>query len=198
MSELRFRSALDAVLAGTALPLMHFQPIVDLRRACVVGYEALVRFPAPPVLPPDEWFANAANRGKRVALERIVTALAMDSRGSLPPDTFLSVNMSPCFLASDECSTILDGQSDLSRLVIEITEDDRVRDYPSLRNRLDSIRDRGGSIAVDDTGSGYASLQQVMELRPQFVKLDRFFIENCHAEPAKSALIQMIGDAPTA
>ena len=79
--------------------------------------------------------------------------------------------------------------------MIEITEDDRVRDYAALRYRLDSIRDRGGSIAVDDTGSGYASLQHVMELRPQFVKLDRFFIEDCHAEPAKSAMIRMIGEA---
>jgi EAL domain-containing protein (putative c-di-GMP-specific phosphodiesterase class I) len=192
---MRFRAALDAVLGGVLLPQMHFQPVVDLRRACVVGYEALVRFPTPPILSTSEWFKNAANRGKRLSLEAISAALAMEFRGSLPVDTFLTVNMSPDYLLSEEGTALLDAQGDLSRLVIEITEDDRVHDYPSLRYRLDSIRDRGGSIAVDDTGAGYASLQHVMELRPQFVKLDRFFIENCHAEPAKSAMIQMIGEA---
>ena len=195
MAEVRFRTALDAVLSGSTQPRMHFQAIADLRRGRVVGYEALVRFPAPPALPPDEWFANAATRGKRMPLEAIVATLALQARGSLPPDTFLSINMSPFFLASDDCAALLEVEGDLSRLVIEITEDDRVRDYSTLRNRLDRIRDAGGSIAVDDTGSGYASLQHVMELRPQFVKLDRFFIEGCHAEPAKSALIRMIGEA---
>jgi EAL domain-containing protein (putative c-di-GMP-specific phosphodiesterase class I) len=194
MEEVRFRSALDAVLAGSRLPVMHYQPIVDLRRATIVGYEALARFPGPPNLPPDRWFLGAQARGKRNLLESLVMRLAVSGRELLPPDMFLSVNLSPVFLLSRECDALLVEFGDLSRIVLEITEGDRIHDYSAFRTRLDNIRNRGGSVAIDDTGSGYASLKHVMELRPQFVKLDRFFVEGCHAEPAKGALIHMIGE----
>ena len=195
MEEARFRSALDAVLAGVRLPVMHFQPIVDLKRGTVVGYEGLARFPGPPPqLPPDRWFLGAQARGKRMLLEALVARLAIRSREQLPPDTFLSVNVSPVFLLSRECNLLLQEIGDLSRIVLEITEGDRIHDYKAFRMRLDDVRNRGGNVAIDDTGSGYASLKHVMELRPQFVKLDRFFVENCHAEPAKSAFIHMIGE----
>ncbi len=194
MEEARFRAALDAVLAGSRPPEMHFQPIVDLRRGTVVGYEALARFAGPPQLPPDRWFLGAQARGKRMLLESLVMRLAVDCRARLPPDTFLSVNLSPVFLLSRECDALLHTFGDLSRIVLEITEGDRIHDYSAFRRRLDNVRNRGGSVAIDDTGSGYASLKHVMELRPQFVKLDRFFVENCHLEPAKSAFIHMIGE----
>ncbi len=49
--------------------------------------------------------------------------------------------------------------------------------------------------AVDDAGSGYSSLQHIMEMRPNFIKLDRNFITNCDSDPAKSVLIEMLGKA---
>jgi EAL domain-containing protein (putative c-di-GMP-specific phosphodiesterase class I) len=195
MGEIRFRAALEDVLSGRSLPVMHYQPIADLQRGVVVGYEALVRFPAPPQLPPDKWFQSAEVRGKRVALETLVARMAILAREDLPPDTFLSINVSPLFLMSPEGAAMFAEMNDLSRLVFEITEGDKVADYGGLRSRLDVMRDRGASIAVDDTGSGYASMKHVMELRPQFVKLDRFFIDGCHLESAKSAMIEMIGEA---
>jgi EAL domain-containing protein (putative c-di-GMP-specific phosphodiesterase class I) len=195
MSDPRFRTALDAVLLGERLPVMHHQPIVDLRRGAVVGYEALARFPGQPQLPPDEWFRSAGTRGKRHQLERMVARLAIESRDLLPQDTFLTVNVSPLFLMSDDCNRLFAEIGDLSRIVLEVTEGDRVDDYTLLRKRLDCVRKRGGNIAVDDTGSGYASLKHVMELRPQFVKLDRFFISGCQSEPAKAAMIHMLGEA---
>lgn len=50
-------------------------------------------------------------------------------------------------------------------------------------------------IAVDDAGAGYASLKHVMQLRPNFVKLDRFFVDGCDVDRSKSTLIEMIGMA---
>jgi EAL domain-containing protein (putative c-di-GMP-specific phosphodiesterase class I) len=194
MEEARFRSALDAVLAGVRQPVMHFQPIIDLKRGTVIGYEGLARFPGSPQLPPDRWFLGAQARGKRMLLEALVARLAMSHREALPPTTFLSVNVSPVFLLSRECDQLLQEIGDLSRIVLEITEGDRIHDYKAFRTRLDDVRNRNGHVAIDDTGSGYASLKHVMELRPQFVKVDRFFVENCHAEPAKSAFIHMIGE----
>jgi EAL domain-containing protein (putative c-di-GMP-specific phosphodiesterase class I) len=195
MPEARFRTALDSVLNGETQAVLHYQPIVDLRRGRVVGYEALSRFPSPPPLSPEEWFRSAQVRGKRLQLEERMCRMALEGRDLLPPDTFLTINVSPLFLLSEEWDNLLTDVRDLSRIVLEVTEGERVLDYELFRSRLERVRNAGGHIAVDDTGSGYASLKHVMELRPQFVKLDRFFIGGCEADPAKSALISMIGEA---
>ena len=194
-SDVRFRSALDRLLAGKTHAAMHYQPIVDLRLGTVAGYEALVRFPAPPALPPDFWFRGARLRGKHIALEQMAAMLAIQARELLPTNTFLSVNVGPLYLLSPEFQTLLDAAGTLDRIVIEITEGDHIDDYPAVRRRLDRVRSLGGNVAVDDTGSGYASLKHVMELRPHFVKLDRFFIQGCHDDPAKAEMIHMIGEA---
>ena len=64
-----------------------------------------------------------------------------------------------------------------------------------LQHKLALIRDRGGFAAVDDAGSGYSSLKHIMEIRPNFIKLDRSFVNGCNTEPAKAVLIDMIGKA---
>jgi EAL domain-containing protein (putative c-di-GMP-specific phosphodiesterase class I) len=193
--EIRFRAALDNLLAGRTAARMHFQPIVDMRRGTIAGYEALVRFPSPPSFPPDYWFRSAGMRGKRIVMEHLAATLALENLSLLPPNTFLSVNVGPAYLLSKEFLALTASVKTLDRVVIEITEGDQIDDYPAVRQRLDRVRELGGSIAVDDTGSGYASLRHVMELRPQFVKLDRFFIQGCHDEPAKAEMIHMIGEA---
>lgn len=193
--EVRFRAALENLLAGRTHAVMHYQPIVDLRRGSIAGYEALVRFPSPPSFPPDFWFKSAGMRGKRIQLENLAASMALQKVPELPTNTFLSVNVGPAYLLSAEFLALMRSAGRLDRVVIEITEGDQIDDYPAVRERLDLLRGYGGSVAVDDTGSGYASLRHVMELRPQFVKLDRFFIQGCHDEPAKAEMIHMIGEA---
>jgi GAF domain-containing protein len=78
---------------------------------------------------------------------------------------------------------------DLTGLVIEITEHERVSDECELREQLAPLRERGARIAVDDAGAGYAGLQQVMRIHPDIIKLDRSLVAEVDADPAKSALI---------
>jgi len=191
----QFRSCLDRILSGNDPIVFHYQPIVDLSRGVVAGYEALARFPADMGKPPDVCFEIAGDLGKRIELEEAVSRAALESRKLLPPNCFLSVNMSPAFVLSDQWLELLASIPDLSGTVVEITEGELITDYEPIRARFAQIQSLGGSIAVDDAGAGYASLKHIVEIRPSFIKLDRIFVTNCHTDRAKAALIEMIGRA---
>jgi diguanylate cyclase (GGDEF)-like protein len=163
-----------------------FQPIVSLASGEPLGYEALARFAGKPSLPPSWWFSQAHRFGLGAPLEADTVRLALAAEGR-PEGGFLSVNLSPSALASAEVREQL--PTDLSGIVIEITEEERVLDVDALQRHLDPLRARGARIAVDDAGAGYAGLQQVMRMRADVIKLDRALVAEVHADPAKIALI---------
>jgi EAL domain-containing protein (putative c-di-GMP-specific phosphodiesterase class I) len=91
-----WRRSIERVLTDPAGHLdLAFQPVVDLQRGVVVGYEALARLAGPPSAPPDRWFAAAADEGLAARLEAAVLERALPTRAALPPDCFLSVNLNP-------------------------------------------------------------------------------------------------------
>ena len=163
-----------------------FQPIVSLASGEPLGYEALARFAGKPGLPPSWWFSQAHRFGLGAALEAETVRMALAAEGR-PEGCFLSVNLSPSALASDEVHEQL--PADLSGVVVEITEEERVLDLDALQRHLDPLRARGARIAVDDAGAGYAGLQQVMRMQADVIKLDRTLVADVHADPAKIALI---------
>ncbi len=185
---------LEAMLADPAEPYLVFQPIADLRRGVVAGYECLSRFSAEPYEPPDVWFRRAASHGVGIELELRALRAALEARTTLPDNTFLTVNLSPGALASSAIRPILRSAGTLSRLVVEITEHSAVTDYRSLTDAVSAVRREGGLVAVDDAGAGYASLRHVLELRPDFVKLDRSFVSHIDYDPAMIAVVQMLGE----
>lgn len=186
--------ALARALADDTQPRLVFQPIVDLARGVVAGYEALSRFEGPPKAPPYRWFDEAERLGRSVELEMRAVERAVEARGSLPPDTFLTVNMTPAALLDPRARAWLASAPGLQRLVFEVTEHAEVADYDELREAAARVREAGGMLAVDDAGAGYASLKHVLELRPDFVKLDRELITGIDHDPTKRSVVQMLGE----
>jgi diguanylate cyclase (GGDEF)-like protein len=180
------QAEVEALLADADAVIPVFQPLVSLSNGQISGYEALTRFPKPPVRRPDEWFALAHRVGLGPALEAraLREALAVPGR---PAGVYLSFNVSPSALASDDVMSVLPRS--MSGLVIEITEHENVADEDGLRARLDEMRRRGARVAIDDAGAGYSGLQQVMRLQPDIIKLDRSLVGNVDTDPAKAALI---------
>ncbi|MEA2411976.1 MAG: diguanylate cyclase [Thermoleophilaceae bacterium] len=179
-------AAVQAVLDEPDGVVPVFQPLVSLATGQVSGYEALARFPHPPARRPDEWFAVAQRVGLGPELEARAVRAATQASGR-PAGTFLSFNLSASALMSD--AAIAAMPSDLSDIVIEITENERVGDDERLAARLEPLRKRGARIAVDDAGAGYSGLQQVMRIQPDIIKLDRSLVANVDTDPAKAALI---------
>ncbi|UTI64358.1 EAL domain-containing protein [Paraconexibacter antarcticus] len=163
-----------------------YQPMVDLQTGRPWAYEALLR---PESASPSAWLAKARREGAGPVAEALAITLAL--RGGRPPGgALLAVNVSASALASDAVQRML--PRDLSGLILEITENELVLHGSSIQTHLDDLRGRGALIAVDDAGAGYASLRQVMLLRPDIIKLDRELVSGVHLDPAKVALIEAL------
>ena len=183
---------LARILAEPELMRMAFQPVVDLRRGLVVGYEALARPAGPTKASPDVWFAAAARHGLDEALEALALRNALAIRPTLPPNCFLSVNVSPMLVGAPSVRAALAG--DLAGVVLELTEHAPVDDYARLVAELKPFRDAGALVAVDDAGAGYAGLAHILALRPDIVKLDRGLVAGIDLDEAKTVLASTLGD----
>jgi EAL domain-containing protein (putative c-di-GMP-specific phosphodiesterase class I) len=169
-----------------------FQPIVDLRRGVVCGYEMLSRFPGPPEAPPNIWFREAESFGLRVELEATALELGLASLATLPANCFLTVNVDPTSLSEPAIRAVWERHSSLSDLVVELTEHTSA-DEEWLSRQIGELRERGAMVAVDDVGSGYSSLQRVSTQRPQFIKVGRELVAGIHGEPARREMIESLG-----
>lgn len=192
----RPRTAAQAALAAADCAghlRLHAQPLVDTETGEVAGYEVLSRFPAEWDLGPDEVFEAAEELGVSARLTTTVLRRAIDLRDQLPPRTFLSVNCSPVDLA-DEGVRLLLADADLRRMFVELTESEWPESEWAVLEAARIIRDRGGRIAADDVGAGYAGLLQLVRLRPEMVKVDKAIVQRVHSDVAVRALISMLGE----
>jgi EAL domain-containing protein (putative c-di-GMP-specific phosphodiesterase class I) len=185
-------SLLGPAVAGHGLRAV-YQPIVDLARGVVVGYEALIRFVDYPVGNPEQWFAAAREYGVDAELQAAVLRAAFTERGTLPRNCFLTVNIGPEVLDSPVVRQIWRDQGDLRGIVVELTEHVAIDDHDALEPDLNGLRAAGALIAVDDAGSGYAGLTRLLALRPAMIKLDRELVRDIDHDEAKRALVEMVG-----
>jgi EAL domain-containing protein (putative c-di-GMP-specific phosphodiesterase class I) len=100
---------------------------------------------------------------------------------------FVAINVSPQALLSEELRAAI-PRSVAADLVIELTEHTPVLDYKALGRALGPIRDYGARLAIDDAGAGFASLRHILELAPQFIKLDVSIIQRIEHDRAALAL----------
>lgn len=190
--ELDWAAMLAAACAGEGISSA-YQPIVDLVRGCTVGFEALARFSGFPERDPERWFAAARRHGCDAQLEAAALRSALRARDELPPNCFLTVNVSPDLLLTDPVRAVWHAQGDLGGVVVELTEQTPIRSYLALEGDLTALRAAGGVIAVDDAGAGYAGLRHLLHLRPSVIKLDRALIVDVDRDEAKLALVEMVG-----
>jgi len=164
-----------------------FQPIADLSTGQVMGFEALARFQTEPQRAPDVWFAEAQGVGLGTQLELVAVRAAAKWFDHLPGSTYLSINVSPTTALSQHFEKAI-GDVDLSRIVVEVTEHAPVGDYDALADALRRLRSQGARLAVDDAGSGFASLRHILRLAPDIIKLDRALTEDIDQDEAREAL----------
>lgn len=181
----RIAAIMDAPDALTPV----YQPIVHMATLAVSGYEALTRVNAEPRLGPDQWITEAKRVGLGLEFEAECIRRALANRADLPAGAYLSVNSSPELVLSGRLDT-LPPTGPLEWLMIEITEHEAVTDYGELGNRLDNLRGRGARVAVDDLGAGHSTLRHVMQMSPDFAKLDRSLVEGIDRDGAKQALVR--------
>jgi EAL domain-containing protein (putative c-di-GMP-specific phosphodiesterase class I) len=162
-----------------------FQPIVELATGEIVGHEALTRFATDQR--PDRVFADAWTVGLGPDLELATLASAIESARRLPPGTWLDLNISPRLLLDATSLRSVLHTADRP-IVLEVTEHEIVDDYVEF---LKAVRTLGHDIrlAVDDAGAGVANFGHIIDLKPDFVKLDSSLVRGVNAHLGRQALI---------
>jgi EAL domain-containing protein (putative c-di-GMP-specific phosphodiesterase class I) len=179
---------IEAVLKSDE-PTMVFQPMFRLSDMTIAGAEALSRFRSEPVRAPDLWFAEAGEVGLKAELElkSMRKALAefrpVWKRGAIQ----LDLNSSPQTIVDGSLMRMLSGLP-AERITLEITEHDHVEDYEELRRALEPLRLAGIRIAIDDAGSGYASMRHILNIGPDIIKLDTSLTRAIDRDPMRRAL----------
>jgi EAL domain-containing protein (putative c-di-GMP-specific phosphodiesterase class I)/GGDEF domain-containing protein len=191
-------STLGQILAHGDITTL-FQPIVSLSERRILGYEALSRGPSnSPLHSPINLLTTARHAGRLNELEMTCreTACRRYSQGALRGKLFLNASPETLLDATHKPGRTLEllqayGIS-ADEVVIELTEQAPADDLELLDKALHHYRSMGFSIALDDLGAGYSSLRLWSELRPDYVKIDRYFIDGIHLDPVKREFVESI------
>jgi EAL domain-containing protein (putative c-di-GMP-specific phosphodiesterase class I)/AmiR/NasT family two-component response regulator len=190
LREDRRRSAIADTIAARRFRTV-VQPIVTVDGGEPHAAEALTRFTGQPARAPDAWFREAEVVGLQVPLELATASGALAELPKLRSTVRLTVNLSPTTVLSPRLGEIL-TTAPLDRVVIELTEHERVADYAAVAAALAPWRAKGARLAVDDAGGGYASFSHILNLAPEYIKLDMNLTASIHEDRQRQALARAV------
>lgn len=199
-AHLRNRMELRELLAERRLQVA-WQPIISFATAEIMGIEALCRGPAGSTFETAEHLFSTgqaqdlAHELDVACCERIFSSVPV-----LAEDRLLFVNILPesildaRFDAAGLASSVRSAGLEPSRVVLEIAERGRIPGYAGFRRRLEPLREDGFKIAVDDVGTGYASLRLLPEVEPDLLKVDASLVRDIDLHPTKQGVMGTILD----
>lgn len=182
-------------LINEELVTYHFQPIIDAKDGSVFAYEALMRVDLPTLHSPADVLRlareeNCLHEVERITFFRASSAYqALENAGKVVPSALLFVNsIASQYLTPDELSEYSARYASiLPRIVIEITEEE-VLDPKALRIKQ-TIRGSSGAFALDDYGSGYSNERSLLELSPNYIKIDLSIIRDIDTDANKRQIV---------
>jgi EAL domain-containing protein (putative c-di-GMP-specific phosphodiesterase class I) len=173
-----------------------YEPIVELESTNVIGYEALTRGPEGSALQsPERLFSGAKEFGLTFELDCLCRRRALEHAGCLPSGAKVFLNCLPAtmsdpnlrdegLLAALEKYHLAPGD-----LVLEISERESIDNFAIFRELRDAYRELGVQIAVDDAGAGYASLEAIMEIAPDYLKADMALVRGIDTDPPRREVL---------
>jgi len=172
-----------------------FQPIFDLATSRPLGFEVFGRpSESGPLSNPEFLFKVAINTGMYVDLEMLCWRKAIAKWNGSSADVKLFLNCSPYLIESGRFDNDLLLQQGLlpERTVLELTERIAIQDYEKLYSRINEFKKMDLGIAVDDVGCGFASLNTVAEVKPDYLKIDTPLIRSIHKDQLKQDIVHAI------
>ena len=193
----RRQKLFELVLEGRVRSV--YEPIVEVETRTVFGYEALARGPEGSDLhSPAALFTSASEQDFLFQLDRLCRQSGLDGARDFPGDAKLFLNIRPTTIydpsfRSDKLRRTLDGCGLApTDVVLEISEQESISNFEIFREIRDYYGNLGFQIAMDDVGAGYASLEAVMELSPEFIKVDRAFVTGIDEDPPRQELLRAL------
>jgi diguanylate cyclase (GGDEF)-like protein len=161
-----------------------YQPIVELATGRVIGFEGLSRpTPESGFADPASMFSAAEAVGRTVELDLSCLHAVIAGARQMPVDQLLTINISPRTVeaphfSADALMALLGRYSIApSRVVVELTERERVEDLNRLQANLGALQRHGLQIAADDVGAGNAGLRLLSQMRFDIVKIDLSLVQ---------------------
>lgn len=170
-----------------------FQPIYHLRTNDILGYEALLRDASLLQVSPAEIFREAAKNNSLALLDLISIKSAWDLFGLKSNPLF--INIFPSTMLEVDFASWWDMHiPPATNVVLELLENEPIRDWSGLKIITKELQARGVKIAIDDMCAGYSFFQQWVELEPDFIKLDRYFAQNLSTNLRKQKIVRSLID----
>jgi diguanylate cyclase (GGDEF)-like protein len=178
-----------------------FQPLIDLDSREIVGFETLARWRSPKrgFLEADQFIDVAENCGLVGPLTMSVIEQALKEATTWPPHLKVAVNISPVQFRDSRLAThiiklLTETGFPAKRLEVEITENSLLEDRAQVIQIIQSLKNLGVSVSLDNFGTGYASLAQVNSLPVDRIKIDRSFISTIVKSEQTAAIVGTIAN----
>ena len=177
------------------------QPIVSLEEGFhAIGHEYLFRGldEDGEILSPATVFESASDPRIFFNLDRSPRLSAVETAAALPGDAKIFINFMPgsvydpgvCLRTT--VNAIVKAEIPPERVIFEIVESERVKDMGHLRGIVNFYRSAGFKIALDDYGSGYNNLDTLMQLEPDYLKLDKSLVQRMAEGEDKRDIVEML------
>jgi diguanylate cyclase (GGDEF)-like protein len=190
---------IQGLVAGDALYTV-FQPIIDGATREPIGYEALTRGPEGPLELPSALIAAAAAAGLSIPLERRCLESALRSHRTMRLAGRLFLNLLPqnlldwTDLAQWLGEQLAANEIDPHDVVLEVTEHGLTEDEMLLAGAVAPLRALGCDIAIDDLGAGSSGLKTWAAIRPDYVKVDRYFVAGIEQDAVRGEILRSVVD----
>jgi diguanylate cyclase (GGDEF)-like protein len=178
---------------------LHYQPIIDLQRDVVTGFEALARWrhPVKGMVPPATFIPVAEDSGLILPLGKWALTEACRRATQWPDDLKVAVNLSPVQFSTPNLYSVLEtilAETGLAphRLELEITERIFMEDSEKTLSTLHQIKQLGVRIAMDDFGTGYSSLSYLRSFPFDKIKVDRSFVSDLDGGTEHVVIVQAV------
>jgi diguanylate cyclase (GGDEF)-like protein/PAS domain S-box-containing protein len=185
--------------------VMHYQPIIDLTSAAVVGFEALMRWhhPTRGWIPPDVFIPLAEQSdlilelGDFALKSALAAASTWDVTDAAAGVPCVTVNFSARQFHDPGLVVLIERELERSgiqpeRLILEVTESVALVDIAETMNIMVELNRIGVGIALDDFGTGYSSLSYLAALNPRIIKIDQSFVRPKHDKERSDTLLEAI------
>lgn len=174
-----------------------YQPILTLKPMEILGFEILSRpYNQSTLSNPEILFKAAIEFGFYQDLELMSWKKALKYAKDYIHHEKMFLNCNPYLIEGPKFLTVkafFDGTNfKENNFVLEITERSSISDYKVFFEKLNNYRKNGFKFAVDDVGGGYASLEAIVETRPEYLKIDLHIIRDIDKDPFKQSIVKFI------
>lgn len=178
----------------------HFQPIIDMSNKSIYAYECLTRgvLPNGELMYPNELFLKSTRNNTNFRLDKLCRESALKTAAVKKINTKVFINFLPTsiydpkFCLQNTVKWAKQLELDPKNIVFEVVETENVKDKVHLKDILNYYRSEGFLIALDDVGEGYSSLNMIIDIKPDIIKVDRNIIDEIHKSELKQSVYKAL------